>query len=273
MRLLQIQEIDWDYYVYDLVEYYTNIPPYAILSHTWGADNEEVTLQDILNGTTEKRAAYEKLRIFARNATLDGLSYIWIDTCCIDKSSSAELSEAINSMFKWYQRARVCYVYLADVKGDESDTNPSSIRDSRWFTRGWTLQELLAPTSVRFLNAEGDDLGDKISLQQDIMEATGIPARALEGHQLKTFTVDERLSWAKNRQTKREEDAAYSLMGLLDINMPLLYGEGRERAILRLRRELRHAQYYQKTPKEDMLTTFFRDHWPHQVRTNTPISQ
>jgi hypothetical protein len=221
-----------------------NIPRYAILSHTWGA--EEVTFRDLMDGTGKNEAGYDKIRFCGEQARRDGLQYFWVDTCCIDKSNCTELSEAINSMFRWYRNAVKCYVYLSDVsitKRKASNqfsklTWESAFRASRWFTRGWTLQELLAPGSVEFFSQEGKRLGDKRTLEQLIHEITGIAIPALRGTPLSQFSVDERLSWAVKRQTKREEDKAYSLLGIFDIQMPLIYGEGRAKALKRLREEM-----------------------------------
>jgi hypothetical protein len=147
-------------------------PEYAILSHTWGADGDEVTYEDLVkgDGAEKNKPGYHKIKFCVDQATRDGLLYSWVDTCCIDKSSSAELSEAINSMFKWYQKATKCYVYLPDVSVDlNRDDNYSietqwrrAFHKSRWFTRGWTLQELIAPKLVQFFSKEGKPLGDKI---------------------------------------------------------------------------------------------------------------
>jgi hypothetical protein len=152
-------------------------------------------------------------------------------------------------MFQWYSRATKCYVYLSDVSIDSCVRNNSSSQQtwklafqrSRWFTRGWTLQELLAPKSVEFFTTEGDQLGDKNSLIQEIHNITGISNQALKGHPLSQFSVDERMSWADRRETKREEDAAYSLLGIFDIHIPLLYGEGRKKAFIRLQKEIEQS--------------------------------
>ncbi|KAF2124263.1 hypothetical protein P153DRAFT_426699 [Dothidotthia symphoricarpi CBS 119687] len=219
------------------------VPRYAILSHTWGADGEEVTLKDLADGTGQTKAGYQKIRFCGKQAAEDGLHYFWVDTCCIDKSSSAELSEAINSMFRWYYNADKCYVYLSDVPATTAfDSNDQSFQKSRWFTRGWTLQELIAPKSVEFFSSEGQPLGDKNSLVQEISTITRVPVTALQGKTLSQFSVDERMSWAGNRETKREEDAAYCLLGLFDIHMPLLYGEGQRRALKRLRDEVEDSK-------------------------------
>src|SRR5580658_5596223 len=222
------------------------IPRYAILSHTWRADIEEVSLKDMMDGTATSKPGYDKIRFCGEQARRDDLQYFWIDTCCIDKSNSAELQEAINSMFSWYRNAVKCYVYLADVSRpalgtDGKPSQPpweSSFRKSRWFTRGWTLQELIAPGSVKFFSKEGERLGNKKSLEQHIHEVTGIPVKALRGSPLSDFSVPERMLWAENRETSRKDDKAYSLLGIFDIFIPLIYGEGREKAFERLREEI-----------------------------------
>ncbi len=173
-----------------------------------------------------------------RVAREHGYQYIWIDSCCIDKQSSSELSEAINSMYAWYERADVCYAYLADVPPDENPRKSgSAFRRSRWFTRGWTLQELLAPNNLVFLSMDWARLGAKDELANLVSYITDISIHALVRTQFGHFSVAQRLSWAARRETTRVEDRAYSLLGLFDINMPTLYGEG-ERAFQRLQEEI-----------------------------------
>jgi hypothetical protein len=226
------------------------IPPYAILSHTWKG-GQEVTFADLkdldnaVDVDTQRKEGYRKIRFCAQQAKRDGLDYFWVDTCCIDKANSQELQEAINSMFDWYQKAKKCYVYLSDVECNTSDAESESsrrwkpaFRKSRWFTRGWTLQELLAPASVVFYSKEGDLLGDKQSLKDTIHEITGIPIEALQGSPLPDFSVAERFSWAEDRETTREEDSAYCLLGIFGICMTLRYTEGKGRAIKRLRQKV-----------------------------------
>jgi hypothetical protein len=175
MRLLHISDLG-------LAEFVGNdIPRYAILSHTWGADHEEVTFKDMVDGTGKAKAGYRKIRFCKKQAAKDGLQFFWVDTCCIDKSISTELTEAINSMFRWYQDAARCYVYLPDVStggsvGDDEFARrwKTAFKKSRWFTRGWTLQELIAPVSVEFFSVEGERLGDKKSLERTLHEITGI---------------------------------------------------------------------------------------------------
>jgi hypothetical protein len=196
----------------------------------------------MVNGTSKGRNGYKKIQFCGKQATRDGLQYFWIDTCCIDRSNNTELQEAINSMFRWYGNAARCYVYLSDVPEPELDTNDqscqqiweSSFRKSSWFTRGWTLQELIAPASVEFFSKDDKKLGDKKSLERQIREITGIPAKALQGNPLSQFSVSERMSWSETRETTRKEDKAYSLLGIFGVHMPLIYGEGRENAFNRL---------------------------------------
>ncbi|KAH8586924.1 heterokaryon incompatibility protein-domain-containing protein [Bisporella sp. PMI_857] len=246
-----------------------HIPAYAILSHTWGPDTEEVTFKDLVGGTGKDKAGYDKIRFCSEQARRDGLRYFWVDTCCIDKSNSNELSEAINSMFRWYRDAARCYVYLSNISitNHELDSEQcellweSNFRASRWFTRGWTLQELLAPVSVKFFTREGQLLGDKRSLEQQIHEITGIAVPALRGTPLSQFGVDERLKWAEKRQTTRKEDWAYCLLGIFGVFMPPIYGEGKENAIRRLKKEIgealirEDASEYQREHVESMQAT------------------
>ncbi|KAH9203227.1 hypothetical protein DL95DRAFT_350087 [Leptodontidium sp. 2 PMI_412] len=245
MRLLQYNN-DGDFSLTQVFE--SEIPTYAMLSHRW--EVEEVTFDDLMDGTGKTKAGYKKIRFCGEQARRDRIQYFWVDTCCIDKTNNTELAEAINSMFRWYRDAAKCYVYLSDVLESVSVTDDNfhlllpwepAFRASKWFTRGWTLQELLAPTSVEFFSRHDKRLGDKKTLQQQIHEITGIPIAALEGTPLSQFGVDERLSWAKNRDTTRGEDKAYSLLGMFGIYLPLIYGEGREHAFKRLRKEIQNS--------------------------------
>jgi hypothetical protein len=234
MRLL-VYNNDGDF---GLTQFFDDIPPYAILSHTWGPQEQEVTFGDMIDGKGRSKTGFDKIRFCGEQARCDGLQHFWVNTCCIDKTSSAELTEAINSMFRWYRDAAKCYVFLTDVDS-EDQFHPlpweSAFRASRWFTRGWTLQELIAPTSVEFFFKDWDRLGDKKSLEQLICEKTGIPSKALRGSPLADFSATERMSWAGTRQTTREEDMAYSLLGIFDVSMPLIYGERQANAVGRLR--------------------------------------
>lgn len=226
-----------------------HVPPYAILSHTWGADEEEVTFADITNGDGLGKAGYEKIRFCGTQAQHDNLQYFWVDSCCIDTTHERERSDAIRSMFRWYQAAAKCYVYLSDVRTRKrkfgtaaGSTWEATFRNSRWFTRGWTLQELLAPPIVEFFSEEGEKLGDKSSLKPLIHKITGIALKALDGAPLSQFEVDERLRWAGKRVTKIREDKAYALLGLCNVDIAPVYGEGEEEAFRRLHYEIRKLE-------------------------------
>jgi hypothetical protein len=208
---------------FELHEFQDNdIPDYAILSHRWSG--EEVAFHHLRDGRGSDMAGFAKIKGCCAQAASDGWQYAWIDSCCIDKSSSAELSEAINSMFRWYQNAEVCYTYLADVpEGTEDPCLPDSFfRKSRWFTRGWTIQELLAPSTVVFFNCNWVEIGTKSSLYDTIQSITGIKCLA----NLREACVAQKMSWVSSRETTRLEDMAYCLMGLFGVSMQPLYGEG-----------------------------------------------
>ncbi|KAI0543072.1 heterokaryon incompatibility protein-domain-containing protein [Xylaria digitata] len=202
----------------DLVEHLSedNLPPYAILSHVWSGD--EVTFQDIIGQTGKEKSGYRKIVFFLEQAHRDGLEYCWVDSCCIDQSDSVERSESINSMHHWYRGAQKCYVYLEDVScdygqldGPEPSISKSDLSRSRWFTRAWTVQELIAPRILEFFSVEGYRLGDR-SLIEDIDKTTSLPPRALQGHSLSKFSLKERLSWPKDRRTAGSEDESNSLL-------------------------------------------------------------
>jgi hypothetical protein len=211
--------------------YDNNIPPYAILSHAW--EENEVSFQQI-NGPRDQiqfHAGFIKIQRCCAQAATYGFEHVWIDTCCIDKTNSVELSEAINSMFNWYRNATECYVYLADV------TSLKDFGASRWFTRGWTLQELIAPDSAIFFNKDWIEMGTKTSLVREIAIITKIPIEVLLHQDGPKFSVAQIMSWAANRQTTRVEDQGYCLLGLFGVNMPMIYGEG-QKAFLRLQHEI-----------------------------------
>ncbi|KAM5545994.1 hypothetical protein V8D89_000120 [Ganoderma adspersum] len=172
-------------------------------------------------------------------ALAQGYKYIWIDSCCIDKTSSAELSEAINSMYFWYREAAVCYAFLADVPfGDNPRATGSKFRTSRWFTRAWTLQELIGPQVVLFLSTDWRIIGSKSSLAVVVEEVTRIERAVLRQQKaIEDASVARRMSWAARRASTRLEDRAYSLLGIFNINMPTLYGEGGH-AFVRLQQEI-----------------------------------
>jgi Heterokaryon incompatibility protein (HET) len=244
MRLLKVNK-DGSFSLVSFLE--EKAPSFAILSHTWSTEaDDEVKLQDIKDGTCANKTGFQKLLFCSKQAKHDGLQYFWVDTCCIDQTNHVELSEAINTMFRWYQKAAKCYVYLSDVSlyAQEGKIHPgweSALHNSRWFTRGWTLQELLAPKIVEFFSRDGIQLGDKHSLERQITEITRIPLDALRGDRPSKFSVEERFLWAKERQTTKEEDKAYCLLGIFGIFLPLIYGEGQSNAMRRLRKEIRES--------------------------------
>ncbi|RDW58333.1 hypothetical protein BP5796_12263 [Coleophoma crateriformis] len=238
------------------LEEFANHPKkqYAILSHRW--EENEATFESWAAQKGRQKKGYRKIMKFVHKAAERGFKYAWADTCCMNKKSSAELSEAINSMFKYYQDAAECYVYLSDLPPSNPSKDGSDIQSadetailseeartscflkSKWFTRGWTLQELIAPNTVWFFDSDWQFYGEKRSLSSRIECATKIPESILDGSQhIRDCSIACRMSWAANRQTRRIEDLAYCLLGIFGIHMPLLYGEG-ETAFIRLQEEI-----------------------------------
>ncbi|KAG9200689.1 hypothetical protein G6514_006708 [Epicoccum nigrum] len=219
-----------------------SLPAYAILSHTW-VEEEEVTFQELKAGTGMAKPGYRKIEYCGQQARRDGLRYYWVDTCCIDKTNTAEYRHAVKSMYRWYQSAKVCYVYLADVSTERCEAEKESwqcaFAASRWFTRGWTLQELLAPSNLQFYSSEWTGLGDKASLQLEIHRITAVPLAVLNGALLSDYSVEERLQWGSTRQTKLEEDRVYSMEGFFGIDLAPIYGIGYQEAFRRLQEEIK----------------------------------
>ena len=264
MRLINIT-------TFEMKEWFEgDVQPYAILSHTWG--DQEISFQDwqtiasfpeVLAArpsgeddtyaalqrrkvdALKQRAGYRKIIDFCHAVLTAGdsrVQWVWVDTCCIDKTSSSEFSEAINSMFRWYEGSVTCYVYLADVSPHliSSLGLSAALRTSRWFTRGWTLQELLAPNEVTFLSAEWTQIGKKKYdfFRAFVSEITGIQDTFLRSATpINQASISNRMSWASKRETTRIEDQAYCLLGIFGIHMPLLYGEGKH-AFPRLQEEI-----------------------------------
>jgi hypothetical protein len=254
MRLLNIK-------TFQLETFFSDVPEYAALSHTWG--DEEVNFQDLTAKAGRTKNGWNKILGSTILAAKHGCNYVWIDTCCIDKTSSAELSEAINSMFRWYRKCKVCFAYLEDVSVErkvieiieiesdsEAGTAPpcsppahSGFPASRWFKRGWTLQELIAPKTVYLYDSSWNEIGEKRQLWREISRITGISYDVLHDYRsLYTKSIARRMSWASSRVTTKIEDIAYCLMGIFNVNMPLLYGEG-ERAFVRLQEEIMRSSY------------------------------
>ena len=265
MRLINVENGQFEWYVN------AEDVNYAILSHVWG--DEEISFQDYneknfntANG--DLKMGYRKIQYTLMQARNDKISFIWIDTCCIDKTSSAELSEAINSMFNWYKRSHLCYVYLGDVfsiKGIKKEG--AMFRKAKWFTRGWTLQELIAPYNVWFFSFDWTNLGSKISLAPACSKATGIPEYLLlNPDTLRSYSIAQRMSWASKRKTTRPEDVAYCLLGLFDVNIPTLYGEGQQKAFHRLQEELI------KRSDDDSIFAFSEAEWRCVSLASSPAS-
>jgi hypothetical protein len=225
MRLLNTRTLELAEFIGD------QLPDYVILSHTWGVD--EASYQDVQAKNCQDRKGWSKVLGACKQARTDGFKWIWCDMICIDKSSSAELQESINSMFKWYQKSMICYAYLVDVP-DLANGWRNAFMRSRWWTRGWTLQELIAPKRVEFYTAQWMSIGSKRQRHEEITNHTHIPILSLMTTSLHSFSAAERLSWMANRTTTREEDMTYALLGIFGVHMPLLYGEGGPNAFLRL---------------------------------------
>jgi hypothetical protein len=223
-------------------------PPFAILSHTWG--DEEITFDDMCGqrGAIESRKGFQKVVGFCEKARKDALKYGWVDTCCIDKRNSTELSEAINSMYRYYARSRKCYIYLSDVHVGGDKSTLGLIKASRWFTRGWTLQELIAPHNRRLFDANWNPITPKegdVDITKSLSLAAGVPVDLLTSRRPGYYCVAERMSWAAKRKTTRGEDMAYCLLGLFDVHMVAIYGEGAEKAFRRLQMEIMQTSFDQ----------------------------
>ncbi|KAM7183565.1 HET domain containing protein [Rhypophila sp. PSN 637] len=282
MWLLNVQTLELHEFVGD------SVPDYAILSHRWGP--EEVSFVEMKKpkhrDTVKHKKGYDKVSRFCARAQLDGYGWAWVDSCCIDKRSSAELSEAINSMFRWYRLAGCCYVFLYDVSNDDSGSIQRRLEKSIWWTRGWTLQELLAPRKMIFFAQDWVALGYKVNqrrygvmedtkvfngdglvnLADVISTITNIPVDFLTGRKgLGLACIAQRISWASRRVTTREEDRAYSLMGLFDVNMPVIYGEGLEKAFTRLQREI-----MSKSPDQSILLWYRAEATSYRLLADSP---
>ncbi|KAF5590989.1 beta transducin [Fusarium pseudocircinatum] len=265
MRLLQTKSHE----LFEASDIPVPFPSYAILSHTWISSKDEITYQDMKTRTGDiknnvyKQMGWSKLKNYCDRASEDGWEWAWMDTCCIDKTNPADTQEAINAMFRWYQRAGVCYAYLDDVDFAKASQMPFpgdtdiarivnssrvALRDefigAKWFTRGWTLQELLAPHYLMFVDKEWRHMGTRETWALEIEKASNIEARHLNAFKPTDFTscsIAMRFSWASGRETTVEEDESYSLLGLFGISLPLIYGEGGRQAFNRLQRQLIHV--------------------------------
>lgn len=255
MRLINIRTLQ--------LTSFDEAPPYAILSHRW--TDHEMTFERFMKQTQRPSSplaepphrpgpGFTKIERFCKllrkpsfysSMSLEAVEWCWVDTCCIDKRSSAELSEAVNSMARWYSNARVCVAYLGDVLNHDAQTDgqEAQLCKSTWFTRGWTLQELLFSSHMMFYDRDWNFIpGFNKRTRSGALALSlicGVPEHCLlAGQSVYKESVADRMSWAARRSTTRPEDEAYCLLGLFNINMPLLYGEGSSRAFFRLQKEI-----------------------------------
>ncbi|CAK3992734.1 Hypothetical predicted protein [Lecanosticta acicola] len=223
-------------------------PPYAIASHRWLA-GKEAMWEDVQQQKDTGKAGYRKVEGFVSyiKTQIPFVKWLWIDTCCIKQNSDRELSEAINSMFRWYRDAEVCLAYLEDVTTTD---DVATFKGSVWFKRGWTLQELLAPGLVVFLSKDWDVIGHKGHsgygrsripvqtgplLESRIAMITNIPEDVLRDYEAsRELDTDKKMNWMTGRETTRGEDLSYCLLGILDVNMNIRYGDGKEKTWARL---------------------------------------
>jgi hypothetical protein len=233
MRLINVNTMQVEQFVED------RVPKYAILSHRW--EDEEVSYRDMSLSDVSKKKGYSKIEKtcrLARNTVADTcFEYVWVDTCCIDRTNSTELAEAINSMFRWYKESVICYAWLSDL--DPAVSIEVGLPGCTWFTRGWTLQELLAPKRVFFYDKSWTKRGSKETLRSLLSRITGIEEEVLNKKEDPSMvSAAVKMSWASRRRTTKMEDIAYCLLGIFDVNMPLLYGEGPTKAFRRLQEEI-----------------------------------
>ncbi|KAI2639483.1 heterokaryon incompatibility protein-domain-containing protein [Hypomontagnella submonticulosa] len=248
----------------------SDIPDYAVLSHRW--DEDEVTFEDMKTRPEglQDRKGYKKIQKCCQLASSTGFEYIWIDTCCINKANKHELTDTLASMFHYYRNAQVCYTYLADVPGDDNPYEAgSAFRRCSWFSRGWTLQELVAPLYVSFFDQDWNEIGTKSSLQAVIREITGIPSQVLLMNSGGVISIAERMIWAEDRETSEPEDKAYCMMGLLGVKMPVRYGEGEETASKRLAEQIAKLQGSSRDPSSFNVSSWMRPEREYQFFIST----
>ncbi|KAH4152831.1 hypothetical protein HBH69_167280 [Parastagonospora nodorum] len=264
MRLIKINKGKAEGPKLEDFTYSVDKPPYMIFSHRWlQADGGDVTFEEFQSSSSELKQAFKKkgrkereaklnelgLRVVAfykllqaiEIASIAGAEYIWIDSCCINRANSSELTEALNSMYRYYEKATKCLVYLHDVEwsrtadGEKQPVRSYDFSKPEWFTRGWTLQELIAPKQVSFYNKDWKYFGELAEHAKAIEEVTNVPEMVLKGDiKPNKCSVAQRMSWAANRNTTRDEDMSYSLFGLFDVNLVPMYGEGGTKAFIRL---------------------------------------
>ncbi|KAG1875820.1 hypothetical protein F4604DRAFT_1581727, partial [Suillus subluteus] len=228
---------------------------YAVLSHRWLPDNQEPLYHQVSKEPKEVAdgPGWKKLERFCHTAkVVHNCEFAWSDTCCIDKPSSSELEESIRSMFRWYRNSHVCIAFLSETADlaalqlQETGKSGEKAVDA-WFERGWTLQELIAPLQIKFYGANWKPLiqgstndrnnRDSKVIMEKISTLTDIHMDDLESFTPGIDRVPEKMLWASRRRTTRIEDRAYSLVGIFDISIMIVYGEGK-RAFFRLIEEV-----------------------------------
>lgn len=233
MKLLNVDTLKIDEFFDD------DVPEYAALSHTWGCD--EASFQQWIhhpNPRDSKKRGFVKVVSACQLTQREGSQYLWVDTVCIDKTSSEHMTEAINSMFQWYRGAKICYAFLEDVEYQPGTSIFDRLRSSRWFTRGWTLQELIAPAAVVFYDRAWTIIGTKAKLSKELSGITSISEKVLhDSREVTRQSIAQRMSWLSKRKTTRKEDMAYCMIGIFDVNMHTMYGEGKK-AFIRLQEEI-----------------------------------
>ncbi|KAK1689795.1 hypothetical protein BDP55DRAFT_757784 [Colletotrichum godetiae] len=250
MRLLSTKTTKLE--VFDL----ENAPPYAALSHLW--EHDEVRFQDMGDlAAAAQRSGFRKIESACVVAAEEGLGYIWIDTCCVDKENEAKRSEAVESSFRTFISATICIAYLSD----DDELKPkfrNSLRRSTWFTRSWTLPELIAPPELVFYSCGWKVMGTRSELQNDLFNITAVGPFILQGGDLAKVSVARKMFWATNRNTHRHEEVAYTLSGLFGIEMMPIYGKGNANAFLRLQ------EHIAKTVPDPTLFAW-RDDWSQKL--------
>ncbi|QIX01517.1 hypothetical protein AMS68_007034 [Peltaster fructicola] len=245
MRLLNTTSFKFEWMVRETCEY-------AILSHRWIEEEvgDEITFATLehakTNGPTSRQAAsWSKMEKACEQARNDRLKYIWIDTICIDKNDIQELGRSLNSMFDWYARAKICYVYLQDAKRtiQRAGTNYYS----EWFERGWTLQELLAPSEMVFYDMDWCRLGTRTELAPHLSNASKIDVDYLKRPgSFREASVATKMSWMAGRSTKYVEDITFSMLGILNVKLPYIPAEGAQ-AFFRLQSELLKSEAFDES--------------------------
>ncbi|KAG0701294.1 hypothetical protein DFH29DRAFT_852779 [Suillus ampliporus] len=217
---------------------------WVMLSHKW--ESKEPLMHDIHDKVVydlDPGGTVVKLQTFCKVTRDAGHRRAWSDTCCTDQNNNVELQRSVNSMFVWYRNSALTIVYLSDVP---PSSKSGALADSTWNTRGWTIQEFLAPNVVLFyqvdwnpyLNDSSPDHKESVAIMQELKDATCIDAQALVAFRPGMRGARQKLQWASTRVTTLQEDIAYSLFGIFGIHLPVIYGEMKQNALGRLLQEI-----------------------------------